>query len=192
MKSMSKIIAIGFFCTAAFILLIIFFASPAMSEINSINALARQRKTELSILIQQIQAFKTAQSDLEKALRKEDIENAIVVKEDLVIPVSELEAAAANSGTTLALTIKEPGPKDKPSTVTSKRKGIDEIPYEIGISNDYNGIINFLSYLEHLPHFTEISRISLTSEIVGSGTGISRTGTVFGQVNAVFFIKSPK
>ncbi len=192
MKTFAKVIGILAFGTIAFIALVIFLASPAMNDINTINSVVKQRKTEREVLLQQIQAFKNAQADLKNATRKDEIANALVVKEDLVVPIKELETAANDTGTSMSLILKDIGAKDKPSNVTSKRKDIDEIPYEIAVVNDYNGIIRFLGLMEHLPHFTEVSKISLSAETDSVNNTIIHTGRVYGQINAVFFIKSSK
>ncbi|OGE74328.1 MAG: hypothetical protein A3I07_02660 [Candidatus Doudnabacteria bacterium RIFCSPLOWO2_02_FULL_42_9] len=190
MKMITKVLASMIFGAVIFILVVVFLALPGLNDLDGINADAKQKKIELEILENQIRAFKTAQSDLAKATRKEDIRNAFVAKEDLVVTVKEFELAGAVTNTKTTLNITELGSKDKPSSVTNKPKGVEEIPYTIDTVNDYNGIVKFLDYLEHIPHFTEISKISLSSEVTNIGLDKIRTGVVFGQIKGVFFVKS--
>ncbi len=128
MKNLTKVLATLVFGASIFILIVIFLAMPGLNDIDAINADAKEKKIQLETLDQQIRAFKRAQADLKQASRREDITNAFVSKEDLVIVVKELEAAATASATKVTLDIKELGPKDKPSNITNKPKGMDEIP----------------------------------------------------------------
>lgn len=194
MKALTKIIAILAVGITFFILLIFLAVSPMLFEVTSINSEVREKKLELAVLQQQIRAFKNAQSDLAKATRKDDLLNAIPIKEDLVLSVLDLEKAVVNTTSEQILDLKETNPKDKKQTaVISKKSGVEEVFYELSVRNDFAGLVNFLSYLEHLPHFTEISNFSLTSERTGSETDTSgRTGAVSGDFKGVFFIKTQK
>ncbi|MBX4187496.1 MAG: hypothetical protein KW802_04615 [Candidatus Doudnabacteria bacterium] len=207
MTALTKIIAIFAVGTGLMLLLIFFLASPLMKEVTAINASVKAKKTELSILEQQIKAFKTAQLDLAKATRKQDILNAIPVKEDLVLSVLDIESAAKLTNGEQTLKIKElaevkeskrqqqatsatPG-----ASVLSKKSGVGEVEYELNIaSNDFTSMVNFLSYVEHLPHFTELSKFSLSSErLTGSDQDTAgRTGKVFGDFQGAFFIRPVK
>ena len=194
MKAFGKTTAILVAGLLISLLLIIFFVSPQLSEVNFMNATVKEKKVELDRLEQQILAFKTAQSDLAKATRKDDILDSILIKEDLVDAVIDLENAASKSQTQEELEIKELGEKEKHVPVVSKPKDIEEVPYQLSTTSDYAGIVNFLRYLEHLPHFTEISEISLQAETTGTGQNgvVIHTGKIFGNLKGVFFIKVPK
>lgn len=200
MKGLTKIIIILFVGFGTSLLLYTLVISPLLTEVNIINADVRTKKMELSVLQKQIKAFKTAQSDLAKATRKDDVINAILEREDLVEAVLDLEQSASNTNSVHKLEIKETviNPKDKKAvanqvSVISKKTNIQEIPYDLIVTNDFMGIVNFINYLEHLPHFTEISKINLRSDQDKSITGIiGRTGQVEGTINGVFFVKSKK
>ncbi len=170
-------------------LTVMFLISPVLKDVTAINIETKEKKLELSVLRQQIQAFKNAQADLTKATRKDEIVDAIVMKEDLVLPVQDLEAAAAATGTRHDLLIREPTVRDKP--ILNQHAGIDEIPYVLNATNNFQGMVDFLSYLEHLPHFTEISKITLSAESVQSQAGGTlRSGNILGDFSGIFFIKS--
>lgn len=174
MKSYTKVILISVGGLFTSLVLAIFVVTPMLNDLRQANFAMQQKKQELATLEQQIREFKTAQSYLAKATRKEDIADAIVPKESLVIAVEELEAAAEKTNTKEFLKIFEITER-KPNIVTG-HKGIDEVAYHLAVSNDFLGILNFLSYVEHLPHFTEINKIDLTP----GGASI----------DGIFFIKS--
>jgi Tfp pilus assembly protein PilO len=200
MKGLTKIIIILFVGFGTSIMLYTFIIAPLLSEVNIINADVRTKKMELSVLQKQITAFKTAQADLAKATRKDDVIKAILEREDLVEAVLDLERSSLNTTSVHQLEIKEVviNPKDRKAvasqiSVISKKTGIDEVPYEVSVTNDFMGMVNFINYLEHLPHFTEISKINLSSEQDKSLLGdINRSGRVAGIINGVFFVKQKK
>jgi len=71
-----------------------------------------------------------------------------------------------------------------------KKSGINEIKYSVLTLNDFAGTVSFLSYLEHLPHFTEISKIILSAETQESSQKTRvHTGKVIGSFEGVFFVK---
>lgn len=188
MKGLTKIIIILGLSAMVSLLLAVFLGVPVQRDVTTLNALVKEKKVEHDVLDQQLRAFKTAQSDLAKAARKDDLANAFVIKEDLVISVKELETAALKTQTTHTIRIKEPDPKVKP--VLANRIGFSEVNYELStISVGFGSIVNFVQYLEHLPHFTEFSNIILSSETATSGSLAVRSGRIFGEFKGVFFIK---
>lgn len=197
MKALTKIITIILIGSISTILLMTLVVSPLLTEVTAINAQVREKKVELAVLQKQILAFKTAQSDLGRATRKDEVLNIIPDREGLAATVLDLERAATATNTSHLLQIKEvTDPKDKRNVqLIAKKSGVEEIPYELSTDNDFIGTVNFLSYLEHLPHFTEIGKIRLTSErLTGSEEGVAgRTGLVSGVINGAFFVKiAPK
>jgi hypothetical protein len=197
MKGLTKIIAIVGLGVITFILLVVLVVSPLLSEVTTTNSKVREKNVELAVLKQQIRAFKNAQADLDKASRKEDLLKAIPTKEDLVLSVLDMEKAATATNTETILQLAEiatPNSKDKKNTaVINKKVGIEEVQYELKARNDFAGTVNFMSYLEHLPHFTEISKIIMTSELAqASATTSGRTGIINTSFSGVFFIRPQK
>ena len=181
-------------CGMVVSLLLVFFGiQPILDSLSNLHDEVRAQKTEVLTLDQQILAFKTAQSDLSKAERKSDIDQAIAKREQLVEAVKDVEAAISLTNSQHTLQIydqNEPG-FAKEAAVIPNRVGITEIPYTLNVTNDFVGLLNVLSYLEHLPHFTEVSRIDLSSETISAEGGrVIRTGKVFGSINGVFFMES--
>ncbi len=194
MKGLAKNLAIFVSGLIVAILLVLFGIKPMLGEISAIHDNIKQQKTELLTLDQQILAFKTAQSDLSKATRREEIDTAIPTRETLVDSVKDLELAMSQTLTSHELKIKDPTleKNNKLKEVTTNRPGIEEIPYTLIMTNDFVGILNALAYLEHLPHFTEISKIDLSAETTSSAGGEAvHTGRVIGNIQGVFFVKQP-
>ncbi|MBX4191388.1 MAG: hypothetical protein KW804_01145 [Candidatus Doudnabacteria bacterium] len=197
MKAITKIIIISILGIAVSSLLYIFLIAPLLSEVDIINSLVRIKKTELAVLQKQITAFKTAQSDLAKAVRKEDLMLTIPEKEELVLSVLDLEKASTVTNSEHGLSIAEVTGKDKKPqvAVVAKKVGIEEVGYDLKVKNDFTGMVNFINYLEHLPHFTELSKITLLSDQIKGGTAVNdpsavlRSGSVNADLDGVFFIK---
>lgn len=162
---------------------------PAWSAVNLASGQLRQNQAILVSLNQQLAALRAAQTDIKKATKSADIIDWILDRETLVTAVKELEGAAALTAVSKTLDIADLDPtQPKPDLVAGKR-GVDEVAYRITTTSDYLGLINFLSYLEHLPHWTEITKINLSAEVKQSDTGQSvRTGKVLGTVDGIFFV----
>jgi Tfp pilus assembly protein PilO len=199
LKALPKILVILGLGLTALILLVTMMVRPLLTEVTTANEKVHEKKVELDILKQQIRAFKNAQADLDKASRKEDLLKAIPTKEELVLSVLDMEKAAGLTNTETLLEISEvvaANTKDKKQVppVIPKKVGIEEVQYDLDVKNDFTGIVNFVSYLEHLPHFTEISKLSLKSELTPDALNstFGRTGMVTGTLNGVFFIKTQK
>jgi hypothetical protein len=198
MKTITKISAILIFGIVALILSVIFFTSPVLDEVNIVNAQVKQKQIELLELHQQIVAFKNAQADLAQATRKTDITQSVVLKEDLVIPVQDLEAAINKNAIDMVLQIKEPDTKEK--FILSNPTGITQVSYGVtAIAPDFPSLINLFGYIEHMPHITEPTKIILSSEILNAPAAstpqtqaaVVRTGRVQIDLKGVFFIKVP-
>lgn len=175
-----------------------FLVSPVLGQLSTLKNNLAAKKTELVTLEQQILAYKNAQSDLSKASEKNVIFNAFLDREQLVSAVKSLERAAALTATSSSLKINEPSsdtkPADRPQPVIANKEGLNEIPYRVTTFNDFLGTIKFLAYLEHLPEFTEISKINLSAETSESDQTKTRvyTGRVMGSIDGVFFTRAKK
>ena len=183
-----------FVCGIIFTFLLIFLGiKPILNDVDGLYTKVKLQKTEVLTLDQQILAYKTAQSDLSKADRKEEIETAIPTRETLIEAVLDLELAMNLTGNDHDLQIRDytEATLTKPDAITSGRRGIEEIPYTLSFTNDYLSVLSALAYLEHLPHFTEISKIDLSAETVpGPENTAINTGRVFSNIQGVFFIKT--
>jgi len=191
MKALSKITTIGLAGLAITILLLMFVIRPVLNKVKAANEQLRQGQNDLVLLEQQILAFQTAQNDITKASRRSEIMSKILDKEKLAVAVIELETAAAKTGTTAILDIQDPDPTNPKDPVVLGKRGVGEVAYRVTTLNDYVGTINFLSFLEHLPHGTEIDKIDLSAEIRQGEAGKNvRTGKVLGTFDGVFFINN--
>src|SRR5687767_13800028 len=97
MKGLSKVIIILSVGLITSLVLIFFVVNPALGQVTNLNTEVKQKKTQVAELDQQILAYKTAKSSLNKAARREDILEAIPVKETLVNAVKDLENGANQS-----------------------------------------------------------------------------------------------
>ncbi|MBX4204988.1 MAG: hypothetical protein KW788_02225 [Candidatus Doudnabacteria bacterium] len=181
---------------------------PSLNRIDTLNKDLVAKKTEISNLEQQIRAYQTAQSDLNRAVDKQEIFDAFLPKEKLVTVIKEMESAVANSGTgEEVLSIDDPflaAATGQPATKNAKKEdptlvgglnNITLVPYELNFSNDYLGTIRLLSYLEHLPHFTEFSSFHFSAQTITPAAGTSQTqvlehtGKISGTIKGIFYAR---
>ena len=197
MRTLTKISMVSIIGSIAVLVFVLFIIKPILSDIKDFKIQIKQKSIDLSALDQQIRAFKGARADLNRAVKKDNIANALVIREDLVLPVQDLEAAAA-AATDEQLQIQDdsnqPVAVERPAIILGL-EGVTEVPYQVNLTSDYIGMINFLSFVEHLPHFTEVSHIDLSAQIdktslAASATRPIHSGKVLGSFKGVFFIKS--
>lgn len=193
MKVLTKIIVIGIVGVLASLLVVWFAIGPILDSLTTVNSQLQQGQIELATIQQQNLAFQRAQADLNRATRKNEIASIIGSKEGLVSAVTDLETAASKSGTVQLLQLQERDPKDKQAVdVIENKRGIEEVRFQTMTINDYVGMINFMALLENLPHFAEISKITLSSETspATANNKTIRSGRVLGTLDGVFFVKS--
>ncbi len=166
-----------------------FVIEPAWSSVYSASEQLKQNQGTLMSLDQQLVALRAAQTDIKKATKAGDITGWVLDREQMVTAVAELERAAAQSGVVEIIDIQNPDPTDPKADLVPGKRGVDEIHYRMATSSDFLGAINFLTYLEHLPHWTEISKINFSAEIKQADNGKTvRTGKVLGTIDGVFFV----
>ncbi len=155
--------------------LFVFVLKPALNRGAELAQEERTSKAELDRLDNQILAYKTAQSDLAKAVQKDMLSSVIVQETDLGIPIEEVEAGAKATGSTYQFKIlrdslseeQEEGQRRSARAAAAKRvldqTEYEEVPYTLTVQNSsYTSLISFLKYLEHIPHFTEVSGVDMS------------------------------
>ncbi|MBX4187762.1 MAG: hypothetical protein KW793_01340 [Candidatus Doudnabacteria bacterium] len=175
-----------------------FLLNPALKRVASLANEQLQTKAEAERLEQQIMAYKTAQSDLSKAVNKELLYATVIDDKKLYIPIQEMEAGAKATESTYQLKILRdsiddvtqadlaPAERRKVASgegfkkVTSQNL-LEEVPYTLIIQNaSYPQIMSFLKYLEHIPHFTEVSKISMSMQEIPETERLAITATIDG------------
>jgi Tfp pilus assembly protein PilO len=195
MKSFTKFILIVLGGFLAAVILYTMVVRPNIAGIDQLYSKSIDKQTELKTVGEQITAYKNSQSDLNAVQDKDRITGAILERENLEIAVQEIESAAAAAGVESSITIHDDKAtlKDQAANpVVSDKIKIDEIPYTLSVSGSYESVLVFIKYLEHLPHFTEISQIGMnaTATLVSGESTARHDGNVTSTIDAVFFIKS--
>lgn len=191
MNSLTKLITIFLSGLILALGVQIFLVKPNLAKVAALGTDIKIYEIKLETIKQQVSAFKSAQADLARAEKKDAILNATLQRENLVFAIKNIEDYAFITATELSTRINEPDPKSKikiPEVINGKI-GLSEIPYNLNTISDFAGAVRFLQYLEHLPYFTEISRIDLTAEVIEVDKRSTQTGRVFGSIDAVFFVK---
>ena len=175
-----------------------FLIQPALEGVKKLAVEEQSTRAEVDRLEKQILAFRTAQSDLSKVVQKELLFSTIVEDKKLAIPIEEMEAAALITGTNHTLKIL----RDTLESVAGSRRAaavstdkpivghpqIAEIPYDLTVQNrTYKGLTDFFQYLEHLPHFTEVSNISISLQETETAGEI-----LTASIKGVFLVKNAK
>ncbi|MEO8065843.1 MAG: hypothetical protein ABI643_03260 [Candidatus Doudnabacteria bacterium] len=188
----------GFFAT---LVIFLFLIRPNLNSVSELYNAAVAKQTKLQSLTQQIEAYKKSQSDLDSIQNKDKILGSILERESLQDAIQQIEAAAAASGVSEGMTIQESAPNASgqsavPDVITGKA-AVTEVPYSITMTGQFASIVKFLQYMEHLPHFTEVSKFSFgagnsTSSTADNSGLVKHDGILSGGFNAVFFIKKSK
>ena len=191
MNSLTKLIIVVLGGATLALALVLVLVKPNLNKVLALGQAAQEKKSQFLTLQQQVNAYKTAQSDLSKATEKDKIAGQIVLREDLVVAIKNVEAGAAKSALALEIKINEPDEKTKvpPKPVLSDKGSLVEIPYRFYTTGDFSGTIKFLQYLEHLPQWTEIAKMDLSAETVDVDKRPVQTGRIFGSIDGIFLVK---
>ena len=197
MTALTKLIISSVGGLVVAVLLLVFLVNPTLNKVSELNEESRDKKTKLDTLEQQMRAYQTAQEDLAQAVERQRISDSLVTRENLEAAVLSVEAAATLTRTEeskkITDVVENPLKKaeDAKPVVTNKIQ-IEEIPYRLSLKNDYVGVVNFLKYIENLPQFSEVTKITLSAELIQSGdedVPPIRTGKILADIEALFFIR---
>jgi Tfp pilus assembly protein PilO len=191
MNNLTKIIGISVVAFAAVIMLLMFLARPILAQISTIHQQEAQQKTELDQLGAQIHAYNEARAQLKEVNYTDKINNAVLVREDLAQVIREVEAVALTTKITESISIQDDEvTKEKPKALVSGEKNITEVQYTLSFNGAFPDTLTFMQYLEHLSHFTELSKLTFMST-VDKTTGNSEIHSNFisGSISGVFFVK---
>jgi len=189
MSATTKITFSSIIAGIIIIFMTFFFIKPTISQVSNLNTVFAEKKQELATTEQQIRAFRTVQSDLNQAVERGLLAEAIVEKTDLVEPIINVEKAASQSALIQTLDIID-DVKSQYKPILKDSADLEEIPYLLSTESDFFGFVNYLKYLEHLPQFTEVSKMNLTAEIIqAKDKPPTRTGKIFGNIEGAFFVK---
>jgi hypothetical protein len=197
MKGLTKIIAISLVSFITVVILLLLVARPMLSQINDLHTKSDNQQTELSALNLQVSAYNDARTQLAAVNYKDVIMDAVVKREDLAAAITEIEADAAKTNVTESITITDDQPVGNSKTavvpaVVPGKKQISEVAYTLQFSAKFPDTLNFMQYLEHLSHFTEISGLSFSAVPAKGSSDVSAHDSIItGNINGVFFIKKP-
>ena len=190
MKNQTRLILISVVGAVVSLGLTLFVVKPNLRKVTDLKNQVSTKKTELKQLEEQIVIYKNSQHDLSLASGKELISSTLVPGEELQLAIIEIENAALLTGVTESINILDDVVKTTKPQVVPGKTYLAEVEYDISTSSDFIQLINFIKYLEHLPHFTEIARISLQSAGGSSAEGsFARSGVINGSINSVFFVQ---
>lgn len=197
-NSLTKIIGISIAAFVAVVLIASFMAKPILGQIDNLHNQEARQRSQLDQLSAQLDAYNQAKTQLKQVNYTDVIDGAIVKREDLAEAITELEDYAAKTNVTESITITDTinGPSNsKLASIVPGEKNIGEVPYDLHFSATFPDTLNFLQYLEHLPHFTEISNLSFSAQNPGGGGSSApnqlavHTNYITGTISGVFFVK---
>jgi len=195
MRSYKKLIIVMACGVGATFALYLFLLKPYMEKVNTLFNEATAKQTEYQAILDQILVYQSSQVELDSVNDRELLANSILERNTLQEVIEELEAGAAKAGVSEQLKIQETlDPKGKPRPTKPVIQGlnkVDDIPYTVTVSGNYLAIVRFMQYLEHLPHFTEVTSISLNAgvgETLETGQ-ILNAETMTGFIDAVFMVR---
>jgi Tfp pilus assembly protein PilO len=167
---------------------------PTLAKVEELNKNVVTKKTELEQLKKQIITYENSQRDLSKVDGKEVIANSLLKRENLQYAIIEIEKSAELNQVEESLDIQEilvVSSKNAPKAVISGKSFVDEVSYTIKTRSDFTQLITFLKYLEHMPHFTEIWKISLSSTAGSEDSNgvFIHEDVIDGSIDLVFFVQ---
>jgi hypothetical protein len=198
MRALTKLVVMGIGGLVLAVLILVVLVNPGLKRTHELNQISTEKKTKLSALEKQMKAYQTAQADLAQAVERQRITESLLTRETLEEAVISVESAASITQTEeskkITDEVENPEKNNEVRTpvVTSKIQ-IEEIPYRLSTKNHYIGVVNFIKYLENLPQFSEIEKITLSAELIESeieDTSPIRTGLILGDIEALFFIRT--
>lgn len=193
MKNQSRIIVISLIGLIVSAGLFLFVVRPTIEKVADLNTQASAKKTDLKQLQEQIVIYKNSQRDLSLASGKDLIADSLLAREDLQLAIEEIEQADSITDTQESMTIADDGGKTVKNAIqlVSGKSLLVEVPFNIHTTSDFPHFVNFMQYLEQLPHFDEVSAFTLQSS-AGSPdlNGIFvHNEVVIGSIDAVFFVQ---
>lgn len=197
MRILTKLILISICGFIISVFIFAFLIRPNLSQVGQSYDAGVTKQTTLKNLSEQIIAFKNSESDLNAVSNTDKILTSVLPRENLQVAIKEIETAALTSGAVEGMTIQEVVNQADAALVVPVIAGnpnAEEVPYTITVSGPFESLITLLSYMEHLPHFTEVTKISFgstTTDTDLSGVAV-HSGTLTGSINAVFFVQKPK
>lgn len=173
-----------------------FLLSPALTRVSGLSSQEYGTRAEAERLELQINAYKTAQSDLSKATNKELLYATVIDDKKLYIPIEEIEAGAKATNTTYQFKIHRSSINEteeasaagagrraaaEPRKKVTSQNLLEEVPYTLIVQNpSYVQMVTFLKYMEHIPHFTEVSKISMSMQPLPENERTVVTATIDG------------
>ncbi len=181
MNNLRKLIIVSVLGFGISLILFFLLVQPNLDKVSALYSEAAAKRTEHQTLLGQILAYKSSQSEIASVSNKDFILNSVLERNKLQVAIEELEAGAFLAGVGESMSIREEldeAGKSKPApAVIQGNSDIDEVYYTVTVSGPFISMVKFIQYAEHLPHFTEILKISLRSsddspQIVGELEGI--------------------
>jgi DNA-directed RNA polymerase specialized sigma54-like protein len=193
MNSQGKVALVAILGLLISIGLFVFVIKPNLAKVEALNKDAVAKKSELKQLEEQITIYQNSQRDLAKATGKEIISNSLLERENLQYAIIEIEQAAATTQVEESMEILEQTTTSKtaPKQLVSGKSFLDEVNYTVKTTSDFMQLINFMKYLEHMSHFTEVSKITLqaTAGAANSEGIFVHDGNILGSIDLVFFVQ---
>jgi hypothetical protein len=195
MNSLTKIIVVSLAAFAAVIVLVMFLAKPILGQIDTLHQKEAAQRSELDALNTQLTAYNEAKAQLREVNYKELIDGAILERESLGEVLVEIESYAAKTNVTESIKISDDqlptgNSKDRVKTVIPGERDISEVSYTLSFNSTFPDSLNFMQYLEHLSHFTEISGLTFGAASAQGSSDVSvHTNIVTGTISGVFLIK---
>lgn len=184
--------------------LVLLVVLPLLKNLQETNAAIVRNEQEIARIETEILSYETLSVKFVQASgEREALARMFPVREEMVGLVEGLETALGGAGLFSSLLIYDKdsgqnsgagGAKVLPKSVVPGLRRIAEVPYVLQLAaNNYRQFVDFLLYLENLPVFNEISKLSLVADSLQGegGSTLRNTGTATGKLEAVFFIQEP-
>ncbi|MDP3741456.1 MAG: hypothetical protein Q8R08_03995 [bacterium] len=174
---------------------------PLISKVSQTQKQIGETKVKLQVIAAEIENYQKLAFNLSKVSAvKQRLLEIFPPRENSVSLVEGLEGAAAVSGLTISkLTITDNQTKNETSTGQVEKPLpqlvtglglVEEIPYTLQITGDYRGLVDFFSYLEHLPFITIPNKLTVAADQTQTDRAalLQNTGEAAAKLDGMLYI----
>ena len=178
-----KEISIIFAYIGVVAVLVYFVILPLLSKIEGINNQIQEESMKQEIVKQQLEELPKIQQQYEALQKNEGFIDVLLDKNNAVTLIEKLENLAQDSGNKIEISIQNSSLPENVAVVTTNTNtddtlikalpSADYLQLHILLTGDYNKIVNFISRLENMEYYSDITGIEIKQSDVTDNTGVT-------------------
>lgn len=191
-------------------ILVYFVILPLISKIEGVNNQIQEESMKQEIVKQQLAELPKIQQQYEALQENEGSIDVLLNKDNAVTLIEKLETLADNCGDKIEISVQNSQSQKNIAVVTAKKNTDDALPsadylqMQITLTGDYNKIVDFISKLESMEYYSDITGVEIKQSDIAENTGVinpfnssssnkisdkSNQGDLEAILNVVFYTK---